>query len=547
MTEGSDLDLGLARLIPPDTLGLDAAVALLEWAVTGDRCILVVGDYDADGATASALAVRGLRALGAGQVDYLVPNREKHGYGLTPEIVGLAHQQTPDLLVTVDNGIGSLEGVAEARRRGIPVLVTDHHLPGAELPDAAAIVNPNLPGNAFPSKALAGVGVMFYVLVGLRQKLRDRGGWFGVHRPEPNLANFLDLVAVGTVADVVPLDRNNRILVEQGLRRMREGRLQPGLSALWRVAQRDPAQGVAADIAFGLGPRLNAAGRLTDMSLGIDCLLTDDPVAALVKAQILERLNQERREIEQGMREQADAMLLRRPASLDSNTLGLCLFDPGWHQGVVGILAGRLKDRHHRPTVVFAEADGGWLRGSARSVANVPMRDLLEGLSLQTPGLIERFGGHAMAAGLTLRREHFEAFREAFESAVHAALGGVLPSAELLSDGPLSPAELTLDTAQTVRLAGPWGQAFPEPLFDNECRVLGQRIIKDRHLKLSVAVGEGPPIEAMAFNFEETGEWPPGGADHLHLAYKLDVNHYQGSRRLQLLVEQFAPLGTKGQ
>ena len=448
-------------------------------------------------------------------------------------MVDAAAPLEPGLIVTVDNGIASLAGVEHANRLGIPVLVTDHHLPGDRLPDAAAIVNPNQPGCPFPSKHLAGVGVVFYLLAALRAALREIG-WFGNGRPEPNLAGLLDLVALGTVADVVTLDRNNRILVEQGLKRIRAGRGRPGIRALLQVAGRDPARATAMDLGFFAGPRLNAAGRLEEMSLGVECLLAEDPARALELATRLDELNRQRREIEEGMRAQAEYLVERLTFRGDELPAGLCLFGRGWHQGVSGILAARIRERYHRPVVAFAEAGDGWLRGSARSVEGLHIRDLIDGVDRRHPGLIERFGGHAMAAGLTLRAESLPTFRAAFAAAVRAELGDLPPERELQSDGELPPGLLSLETAEALRLGGPWGKGFPEPLFDGAFEVSSARLVGDRHLKLRVRTGRGPLVDAIGFNLGERLHQAQG---QVRLAYRLDVNDYLGRRAPQLILE----------
>ena len=538
VTSADDLDYSLTNLLPLQQLaGLPAAVELLYTALLERWRILVVGDFDADGATSCALCVRALRLLGAAEVDYLVPNRFEYGYGLTPEIVAVAAGRRPDLILTVDNGISSLEGVAAAKQRGMRVLITDHHLPGECLPTADAIVNPNLPGNDFPSKHLAGVGVAFYVLLGLRTHLRECG-WFAARQAEePNLAQFLDLVALGTVADVVPLDRNNRILVQQGIRRIRAGQCVPGLRALLEVAGRDLPRVVATDLGFVAGPRLNAAGRLEDMSLGIECLLADDAGSARAMASQLDDLNRDRREIESDMQAQALAALGELELDDAGLPLGLCLFEPGWHQGVIGILAARIKERFHRPVIAFASSGAGELKGSARSIAGLHIRDVLDAVATQHPRLITRFGGHAMAAGLTLAEENYPAFAAAFDAEVsrHLAredLGGII-----YTDGELQEQELSLEIARLLRDASPWGQGFPVPLFDGEFEVIGQRVVGERHLKLTLQpAGSCTRIDAIAFN---TPALPPASA-FVHLAYRLDVNAYRGMESPQLVVEHIA-------
>jgi single-stranded-DNA-specific exonuclease len=539
-----DLDRSLARLRPYAELkGIEAAVGLLATALQAKQRILIVGDFDADGATSAALAVRALRLLGAAEVDYLVPNRFEYGYGLTPEIVAVAAERRPELLITVDNGISSLEGVAAAKARGMRVLVTDHHLAGAELPAADATVNPNQPGDGFPSKSLAGVGVIFYVMLALRARLREQG-WFAQQGlTDPNLAQLLDLVALGTVADVVPLDHNNRILVAQGLARIRQGQCCPGITALIQVAGRNQRELVAADLGFALGPRLNAAGRLEDMALGIECLLADDPDAALLLARRLDELNRERRMIEQEMKQQALALLEAMALDEEDASLpvGLCLYDPDWHQGVIGILASRIKDRLHRPVIVFADAGEGELKGSARSVPGLHIRDALDAVATQHPGLLNKFGGHAMAAGLSLAAADLERFRGAFDAEVRRHLGPQDLCKELLSDGELGVEELDLPLAEQLRAAGPWGQGFPEPLFDGVFEVVKRRIVGERHLKLSLRPPGGKRVlDAIAFNTVDD-DWPPA-VQQVQVAYRLDVNEFNGRRNAQLLVEYIAPL-----
>jgi single-stranded-DNA-specific exonuclease len=535
ITAAGELEYSLDRLQTPDRLGgLDAAVALLADAVTGGQRLLIVGDFDADGATSCALCMRALHSLGVSDVHYLVPNRFEYGYGLTPEIVEVAAQQHPDLLITVDNGISSAAGVAAARAHGIRVLITDHHLPGEHLPQADAIVNPNLPGDTFPSKHLAGVGVAFYVMLALRAELRRRD-WFAQQAvPEPNLGQLLDLVALGTVADVVPLDHNNRILVEQGLQRIRAGRCVPGIRALLETARRAPARCVATDLGFAVGPRLNAAGRLDDMSLGIECLLADSESAARAMAAQLDGLNRERREIEADM--QAQALTAIRELHLDTAHLpvGLCLFDPTWHQGVIGILAARIKERFHRPVIAFARADTGELKGSARSVAGLHIRDVLDAVAVRHPGLITRFGGHAMAAGLSLDETKFTAFAAAFTAEVTRVMPEDMLENVIYSDGGLADSEFSLDTARLLRDAGPWGQGFPAPLFDGRFTVLDQRVVGEKHLKMRLRPVDGAgQIDAIAFN---TPVLPEACAD-AHMAFRLDVNEYRGVESAQLIVE----------
>jgi single-stranded-DNA-specific exonuclease len=526
----------LDRLLRVGSLeGIADAVALLLAHRRADGRVLVVGDFDADGATSSALIVRALRAWGWPEVDFLVPNRFEYGYGLTPEIVDLAAARAPTLIVTVDNGISSIAGVAAARERGIDVLVTDHHLAGAVLPDANVIVNPNVPGATFGSRCLAGVGVAFYVMSALHRALDDPS--------LPSPAGWLDLVALGTVADVVPLDHNNRVLVAQGLQRIRAGRCTPGVRALLETGKRSLPGLVAADLGFAAGPRLNAAGRLDDMSIGIRCLLTDSPTEALALAARLDQLNQERRAIEGRMQEEAIAAVrhLRDPdgdSGRGRRRHGLCLYDPGWHQGVVGLVAGRLKDRVRRPVIAFADAGAGELRGSARSVTGVHIRDVLDAVATRHPGLLGRFGGHAMAAGLTLPRDRLDEFAVAFDAEVERWQAGGSLADRIETDGPLAADEISLATAEALRAAGPWGQAFPEPSFDQRFRILRTRTVGERHLKMWVEVpGAGRRFDAIAFNFFQGREASEPVPEEALLVYRLDVNEYAGERRLQLLVD----------
>lgn len=533
-----ELDRSVKQLPSPWLLsGMENMAAQLEAAIRDDRHLLIVGDYDADGATASAVAVLGLRLLGAKQVSYLVPNRFRDGYGLTPAIARQAAERRPDVLITVDNGIASLEGVAEAQALGMKVLVTDHHLPGAELPGADAIVNPNLPGDGFPSKALAGVGVMFYVLLALRQRLRE-SGWFAQSGlPEPNLGQLLDLVALGTVADVVNLDHVNRILVHQGLQRIRSEQAHPGILALLEAAGRKPRLATAADLGFFAGPRLNAAGRLDDMTLGIECLLSDSLQDARSRAVTLDGLNRERREIEEQMKMDALAWLenLEQP---EQGRAALCLFEEDWHQGVVGLVASRIKDRVHRPVIAFAPADEGSseLKGSARSIPGVHIRDVLSDIATRHPHLLRRFGGHAMAAGLSLDRAHFEEFARAFDAEVATHLVSLDLEQAVQSDGGLEEHELDLDMAELLRQGGPWGQGFPEPLFDGDFEVVQSRVVGERHVKLVLRVPQGGRVlDAIAFGVDDPAGWLD--CRRLRAAYRLEVNEYRDARNLQLRIE----------
>ncbi|MIP12555.1 single-stranded-DNA-specific exonuclease RecJ [Salmonella enterica] len=522
--------------------GIDNAVEILYNAFREGTRIIVVGDFDADGATSTALSVLGMRALGCDNISYLVPNRFEDGYGLSPEVVDQAKARGAQLIVTVDNGISSHAGVAHAKTLGIPVIVTDHHLPGDTLPDAEAIINPNLRDCEFPSKSLAGVGVAFYLMLALRTFLRDKG-WFDERGiAPPNLAELLDLVALGTVADVVPLDANNRILTWQGLSRIRAGKCRPGIKALLEISNRDPQQLAASDLGFALGPRLNAAGRLDDMSVGVALLLCDNLGEARVLASELDALNQTRKEIEQGM--QAEALILCEKLERSSETLpgGLAMYHPEWHQGVVGILASRIKERFHRPVIAFAPAGDGTLKGSGRSIQGLHMRDALERLDTLYPDLMIKFGGHAMAAGLSLEEHKFEQFQQRFGELVTEWLDPALLQGEVISDGPLSAAEMSMEVAQLLRDAGPWGQMFPEPLFDGRFRLLQQRLVGERHLKVMVEpVGGGPLLDGIAFNIDTTC-WPDNGVREVELAYKLDINEFRGNRSLQIIIDDIWPL-----
>ena len=554
ISDQSELDTALKNLIPPsELLGAEAAAQLLADALAAHQRLLIVADYDCDGATACAVGLRALKMLGARTVDFLVPNRFEYGYGLTPEIVQLAAQKQPDVLITVDNGIASVAGVAAARHLGMRTLITDHHLPGDELPAADVIVNPNQPGCSFPSKALAGCGVMFYVMLALRAELRRRN-WFSATRPEPNLAHLLDLVALGTVADVVPLDRNNRILVAQGLTRMRAGHMQPGLTALFRAAGRRHENAVTFDLGFALGPRLNAAGRLADMSLGITCLTTDDLAHALNIAQELDALNRERRSIEAGMQDEAmqlldEAMALQAGMDSEGDTengaegaaqnpsltstphAGITLFDPDWHQGVIGILASRIKDRLHRPTFVLACGNDGELKGSGRSIPGLHLRDALDLIAKRHPDLLLRFGGHAAAAGITIAEDRLLDFETAFDAVCRELIAPADLTRTLETDGALECGHMSLESARLLQQQI-WGQNFPPPLFADEFVVENQRILKDKHLKLTVSKN-GQRFDAIQFNFADSAP------ARIRAAYKLDVNEYNGVANVQLLLEHF--------
>ena len=542
-SRGIDSQASLERRLnclpePQSMTGLDAATLRLVTAAQNQQSVLIVGDFDADGATSSALMVLGLRAMGFQAVDFLVPNRFDYGYGLTPEIVDLAAGKSPDLIITVDNGISSVEGVARANKLGIEVIVTDHHLPGSQLPDAVAIVNPNQQGCDFPSKNLAGVGVAFYLLIALRTELRQQQ-WFDQQQiAEPNLSQWLDLVALGTVADVVPLDQVNRALVHQGLLRIRSGHSRPGIQALLRIAGKNPARLVATDLGFALGPRLNAAGRLDDISLGIQCLLCDDPQQALHTAQALDELNQDRKSIETGMQQQALAIVEQLGLEDKSMPAALCLFQPDWHQGVVGLLASRIKEKYHRPVVAFARGDNGELKGSSRSIPGLHIRDALDAVATQNPGLITKFGGHAMAAGLSLTEDKLAEFEQAFQQQVAELISEDDLQARLVTDGSLDAHQLSMHTAELLRDAGPWGQQFPEPCFQGDFHIVQQRIVGEKHLKLVLAPQNQPEIaiDAIWFNID-TARWPNPEAQTVHCVYRLDINEFRGVESLQLMVQ----------
>ncbi len=540
ITSETELDRTLAKLPSPWLLsGMEAMVSHLMVAINEKQHITIVADFDADGATSCALAIKGLTLLGVAQVSFVVPNRFEYGYGLTPEIVDLVKLKNPDVIITVDNGISSVEGVDAAIALGIKVLITDHHLPGFELPAAHAIVNPNLVDDRFPGKSIAGVGVIFYVLMALRSRLRDMG-WFEKHQhQEPNLAQLLDYVALGTVADVVALEQVNRILVHQGLLRIRTGRSHPGINALIDVAGKNAQTITASDLGFSLTPRLNAAGRMDDMSLGISCLLSDDPVSAKTMAVQLDGLNNERREVEALMKHEA-MTLMSEMKTLDKNHLpaGVCLFDSGWHQGVIGILAARIKDQIHRPVIAFAPAGKDLIKGSGRSIPGIHIRDVLSDIAVVYPKLLSKFGGHAMAAGLTITMHDYPAFALAFDAMVSKRLAGVDLEQKILSDGELSEEEISIETADLIQNAAIWGQEFPEPLFDGVFDVLQARIVGQRHLKLILRKPEGQsPIDAIAFFVDQPEHWL--GLRQIRVAYKLDINEFRGNRTLQLIVQYF--------
>lgn len=534
VTEADQLELVLKRLEPWYHLkDIAAAVELLIPIVTDHKRLLVVGDFDVDGATSTALVIRALRMLGATQLDYLVPNRFDFGYGLSPELVDVALERKPDLIMTVDNGIASIEGVERAGSYGIPVLVTDHHLAAAEMPKAAAIVNPNQPGCEFPSKAACGCTVAFYVMLALRAKLVEQAL---LPNPAPNLAQLLDLVALATVADVVPLDANNRILVEQGLLRIRAGQTIVGIKALLEVSGRRANQLVAADFGFALGPRLNAAGRLDDISVGIECLLTDSFQQAMQHAQVMDEMNRDRRSIEQGMQQEAGQYLAKFDASQNLPT-GLVLHQEDWHQGVVGILASRIKDKTNRPVIAMATDDQGWLKGSARSIAGLHIRDALDEVHKQAPHLIKKFGGHAMAAGLTLAADGLDEFRQRFDQVCRKYLSEDQLQQIIETDGQLQPADFNFELAQQLRMAGPWGQSFPEPIFHGLFQIVSQRIVGERHLKLMLRLEETNQMYDAIWFGVDLEEWPDTQTEWLQVAYQLDINEYQGQFNLQLMVK----------
>jgi len=536
-----ELVLGLEKLIPPEQFkGMNEAVQLLIDALQQQQRVLIVADFDADGATSCVVALKALQQFGFQHTDYIVPNRFDYGYGLTPEIVELAKTRNPDLIITVDNGISSIEGVAAAKSAGIKTLITDHHLPGATAPDADAIVNPNQHGCNFPSKSIAGVGVIFYVMLALRAKLREMK-WFEENNiAQPKLADLLDLLALGTVADVVALDRNNRILVSEGLRRIRAGRTRPGITSLLEIAGRSSARLTASDLGFSVGPRLNAAGRLDDMSTGIECLLTDHEDTAYKLALQLDGMNKDRKQIEGDMREQAFKFL--QEFSLEESDLpaALCIYDGRWHQGVVGILASRVKEKFNRPVIAFADANdsGNEIKGSARSIKGFHIRDVLDAVASSNPGMISKFGGHAMAAGLSLEKEKLQEFTEAFQKQAALLLTEEQLQAQILSDGEIEQSEFSMETAAALIKAGPWGQEFPEPVFDGKFKVIQQRRVGENHLKLVLSPELAPQqsIDAIAFNIDKQ-DWPTPEMTDIEIAYRLDINEFRGNQTLQLMVE----------
>ena len=543
ITSSKELELGLNQLIPPKKLaGIEDAVEILVEAISADASILIVGDFDADGATSCALGVLALRAMGARHVAYIVPNRFEFGYGLTPEIVKLAAPAQPDLIITVDNGISSHEGIEEAASCGISVLVTDHHLPGKELPPADAIVNPNRPDDTFPSKALAGVGVIFYLMIALRSGLRDLGWFERMKIDPPNLAEYLDLVAVGTVADLVPLDHNNRILVAHGLKRITGGKSRPGINALLKVAGRDITRTVSSDLGFVVAPRLNAAGRLDDISTGIECLLSETPSQAKALAKQLDELNRTRREVEAGMQARAQEAVAKLDLENDDDRArGYCLFDKHWHHGVVGLVASRIKESTHRPVLALAPAGEEMIKGSARSIHGLHIRDLLETIATREEGLIDKFGGHAMAAGLSLKRSKLDQFTKIYEREIEAALSTMDLDESILTDGELGVDEINLQLSEMLRSGGPWGMGFPEPLFHGRFRVTESRVVGEKHLKMTLSPeGSGKTVSGICFNQVSPGDQPPQ-LNLIRAIYRLDTNQFRGRQTLQLIIQSVEP------
>lgn len=541
ITHASELKRNAAELLPIITMkGLDQACQVLFDALVQNKRITIVGDFDADGATSTALMVLGMQKLGFSQVGYKVPNRFEYGYGLSPQLAQEIVQQGTDLIITVDNGISCTQGVDVCKNAGVEVIVTDHHLPGNTLPNADAIVNPNQPECEFASKNLAGVGVAFYLLLAFRTFLREQNYFEQQNLPQPNLAELLDLVALGTVADVVPLDSNNRILVHQGLARIKKGVCRPGIRALMQMANKDLNKAKSSDFGFVIGPRLNAAGRLDDMSYGIRCLLTEDYGQALRMAEDLNSLNNERKEIEQGMRVEAEAAV--NTISILSGELpnGICVYEPTWHQGVIGIVAGRVKDKYYRPTIAFAQGDTGQLKGSARSIQGVHIRDVLDEVSTSNPNLIVAFGGHAMAAGLTILEDDLERFKQAFDVVVLKHLDEEVKTQVTLTDGSLPSEYLTLDFCQQLDLAGPWGQGFAEPCFDDEFEIINQRLVGGKHLKLVLTNNDGLVVDAIHFN-ADLNVWPNPSINRAHVVYQLDSNEFRGNVSLQLIIREIEP------
>lgn len=548
ITSNNQLERGAKHLLSFQSMhGIEKAVDILVEAIAKQTRIIVVGDFDVDGATSSALSVMAFRMMGSNNVDYLVPNRFEDGYGLSPDVVDQAKAMGAEIIMTVDNGVSSIDGVAAAKAYGMQVVVTDHHLPGSSLPIADSIVNPNLEECAFPSKSLAGVGVAFYLMLAIRARLRENN-WFEMQNiPIPNLADLLDLVALGTVADLVALDENNRILVHQGIQRIRAGKCRPGIQALIEVANKVPSRINASDFGFALGPRINAAGRLDDMSFGVELLMSNNIHAARRMASELDALNQTRKEIEQGMKEEAMAICERLEFGAQSELpFGLVLFQRDWHQGVIGILASRLKEKYHRPVIAFADGGDGLIKGSCRSISGFHMRDALDLIDTRNPGLILKFGGHAMAAGLSIKEVDYKRFSQAFDDVVRESVEEEALTGVVLSDGELMPEEFTLGTAEILRAGGPWGQAFPEPIFDGEFKVLNQRLVGEKHLKLMLEpIHKDFPtnkmIDAIAFNID-VRRWPDASVQKVKLAYRLDINEFRGNQTLQLMVDYIEPI-----
>lgn len=540
VTSAQELELQVSHLAPVTSMkGLDLGCQLLAEAIYNQQKIFIIGDFDADGATSTALMMSALSMLGSSNHEFLVPNRFEYGYGLTPEIVEIAAAKGAQVLVTVDNGISCHQGVNTAKALGLKVIITDHHLPGAELPDADTIINPNQVDCTFPSKSLAGVGVAFYFMLALRKYLRDNGWFSDKQIPEPNIAQLLDLVALGTVADVVSLDANNRILVEQGLKRIRAGATRPGISALIEIANRVQSKLVASDFGFALGPRINAAGRLDDMAFGINCLLAPDMGTARMMAAELDHLNKARREIEQGMQSEAESVLKQLNFSEDALPSAISLFDESWHQGVIGIVAGRLKEKFHRPCIVFAAVeDSDEVKGSARSIPGLHIRDVLEHIDTLHPELIIKYGGHAMAAGLSINKANFKQFQSVFNEVASKFLTEEMLQGTVVSDGELPSDHFTIAFAEVLQGAGPWGQNFPEPIFDGLFQVIQQRIVGEKHLKL-VLEKDGIQLDGIAFNID-LKQWPNFDAKQAHIAFKLDINEFRNQQSVQLMVEHIS-------
>ncbi|EWH08873.1 single-stranded-DNA-specific exonuclease RecJ [Catenovulum agarivorans DS-2] len=536
----SELELSLSRLHKPELKGVEQAVEVLYQAIVNDLSIFIIGDFDADGATSTALSVSALKQLGANKVDFLVPNRFDFGYGLSEPIVEIAHQMGAQVLMTVDNGISCIAGVSKAKTLGMQVVVTDHHLPGHQLPNADAIVNPNQPDCPFPSKNIAGVGVAFYLMLALRAHLRKQNYFTANQLKEPNLATLLDLVALGTVADVVPLDDVNRILVQQGINRIKKGHARPGIKALLDIAKRDYRQLVSSDFGFAVGPRLNAAGRLDDMTLGISCLLAPDYTQAMHIASRLDELNQERRAIESSM--QIEAINTLSKIQLDDLPYGICLYQNDWHQGVIGILAGRIKERYHRPVIIFAEDNDEVLKGSCRSIPGLHIRDVLERIHTLHPNLIIKFGGHAMAAGLSINKANFDQFKQVFNQTVQELVNPDILTNICLTDGALADHELTIEVAQLLREALPWGQCFEPPVFDDEFTIVQERLLQDKHIKFVLQHQSGIALDAIWFNYNPA-LWSVNTQQKVRLAFSLDINEFRGQKNIQLMVKTACLVG----